>query len=275
MRQLLVLPTVLLALGPAAASAQMRSLADRVLAAGDAEVRFAFAPREDVCGDGRGMIRFRDHESFIRIDDGGRTYTGGRGGRWFTRRCIDGPARVSVTVRDGRVTRARAYVGGDWSSAPAADRVTDLGPVSVNAATATLLDLARRADSRAADDLVFPAILADSVEVWPDLLRLARDQRVAKAGRKAAIFWLSQEAGETISRELGDFVDDGDMDREVREHAVFALSQLPRDEGVPVLLRVARTHADPSIRRKALFWLGQSEDPRALALFEEILTRPR
>ena len=30
---------------------------------------------------------------------------------------------------------------------------------------------------------------------------------------------------------------------------------------------------DPEIRRKALFWLGQSEDPRALALFEELLTR--
>ncbi len=55
---------------------------------------------------------------------------------------------------------------------------------------------------------------------------------------------------------------------------MFALSQRPRDEGVPVLIRIARSHRDPKIRRRAIFWLGQSEDPRALALFEELLTRP-
>jgi len=33
-------------------------------------------------------------------------------------------------------------------------------------------------------------------------------------------------------------------------------------------------HRDPEVRRKAIFWLAQSQDPRAVALFEEILTRP-
>jgi hypothetical protein len=28
---------------------------------------------------------------------------------------------------------------------------------------------------------------------------------------------------------------------------------------------------DPELRRTALFWLGQSNDPRAIDLFEEIL----
>jgi hypothetical protein len=40
---------------------------------------------------------------------------------------------------------------------------------------------------------------------------------------------------------------------------------------VPALIRVARTNKDPELRKTALFWLGQSEDPRALDLFEEIL----
>ena len=57
----------------------------------------------------------------------------------------------------------------------------------------------------------------------------------------------------------------------MREAAVFALSQRPRDESVPALIRVARTHRDPHIRKTALFWLGQSRDPRAIELFEEIL----
>ena len=54
---------------------------------------------------------------------------------------------------------------------------------------------------------------------------------------------------------------------------MFALSQRPRDEGVPALIYVARTNKDPEIRKKALFWLGQSNDPRALDLFEELLTK--
>ena len=66
---------------------------------------------------------------------------------------------------------------------------------------------------------------------------------------------------------------DNGVDREVRESAVFALSQRPREEGVPALISVARTNKDPEIRKKALFWLGQSDDPRAIDLFEELLTR--
>jgi hypothetical protein len=49
------------------------------------------------------------------------------------------------------------------------------------------------------------------------------------------------------------------------------LSQLPKDEGVPLLINVARTHSNPAVKKQAMFWLGQSKDPRALTFFEEIL----
>jgi HEAT repeat protein len=52
---------------------------------------------------------------------------------------------------------------------------------------------------------------------------------------------------------------------------VFALSQRRNEEAVPALIQVARNNRDPSVRRTALFWLGQTIDPRAVALFEEIL----
>ena len=110
--------------------------------------------------------------------------------------------------------------------------------------------------------------------VWPALLKLARDERVARRARRQAVFWLGQAAGDAATRGLTDLVDDSGVDREVKEQAVFALSQRPRDEGVPALIRIARTHRDPEVRRKALFWLGESDDPRALALFEELLTKP-
>ncbi len=47
----------------------------------------------------------------------------------------------------------------------------------------------------------------------------------------------------------------------VKKKAVFALSQLPKDEAVPELLHVAQTNANPAVRKEAIFWLGQTHDP--------------
>jgi HEAT repeat protein len=84
------------------------------------------------------------------------------------------------------------------------------------------------------------------------------------------VFWLGQVAGVAATRGLDSIVRDGG-ELEVRKQAVFALSQRPSDEGVPALIRVVRTSREPDIVRTALFWLGQSDDPRALTLFEDIL----
>ena len=69
------------------------------------------------------------------------------------------------------------------------------------------------------------------------------------------------------------FAIDNDPETEVKKKAVFALSQLPKDEGVPKLMDVARNNRNPEVRKQAMFWLGQSHDPRALAFFEKILTQ--
>ena len=50
----------------------------------------------------------------------------------------------------------------------------------------------------------------------------------------------------------------------MKKKAVFALSQLPKDEGVPKLMEVARTNRNPEVRKQAMFWLGQTHDPRAV-----------
>ncbi|HMD43010.1 MAG TPA: HEAT repeat domain-containing protein [Candidatus Acidoferrum sp.] len=64
-----------------------------------------------------------------------------------------------------------------------------------------------------------------------------------------------------------------DPDTEVKKKAVFALSQMPRDEGVLKLIQVAETNRNPVVRKAAMFWLGQSNDPQALAFFEKILNQ--
>ena len=64
---------------------------------------------------------------------------------------------------------------------------------------------------------------------------------------------------------------DNDPSSEVREMAVFAISQRPRDEAIPTLIELARSHRDLAVRKKAIFWLSQMDDPRALAAIEKML----
>jgi len=59
----------------------------------------------------------------------------------------------------------------------------------------------------------------------------------------------------------------------VKKKAVFALSQIHDGEGVPLLISVAKTNKNPAVRKQAIFWLGQSHDPRALDFLEEILSK--
>lgn len=102
----------------------------------------------------------------------------------------------------------------------------------------------------------------------PELSKLARHHERTKI-RREAIFWLGQRAGEKAAGELRRAVDE-DPEDAVREHAVFAISQLPRERSVPLLVELVR-HKRPAVRKKAVFWLAQTGDPRALAAIEEIL----
>ena len=246
---------LLAALLPAALAAQ--SLAARVRGAPEGTVRLSFASREGVCGSGSNSITIRDRDDH---------------GEWEGA-CERGPVRVSLRLRGGRVTESQTYVGGRWRSG--SGPATDLGLVPATEAADVLLALAEEAADEAGGDMITAATLADSAVVWPRLLRLARDTRLGEHTRRQAVFWLGQAAGEAATRGLDSIATQGsEEDLELREHAVFALSQRPAEEGVPALIRIARTHRHPELRKKALFWLGQSEDPRAIALFEELLLTP-
>jgi hypothetical protein len=236
---------------PAAAAAQ--SLAQRVEALGDGTLRLSFAARRGVCGSG-------GHNITVMSDEDDES-------EWESD-CRRGPVRVSLHVRGGRVVDANSYVGGRWR--PAAAGTTDLGSLPAGRTAEELLALIeqRRAD---AEEIVTAATLADSAVVWPVLLRIARRSALPLDTRRQAVFWLSQAAGEAATRGLDSIVTDATGELEVRKQAVFALSQRPADEGVPALIRIARSNPHGELRKSALFWLGQSEDPRAIALFEEIL----
>lgn len=87
--------------------------------------------------------------------------------------------------------------------------------------------------------------------------------------RSKALFWISQLDDEQESARWIYEAIAVERDREVREQGVFALSQV--DGGVDYLLRLLRDSDLADVKRQALFWLGQSDDPRALDELSRLL----
>jgi len=239
-----------LILAPASQAQDSGDLARRIEGAPDGSIRFSYAAREGVCGDGH----------HIRVQR-----TTGAPGDWP---CHDGPIWVEVEKAGHRVLDLDMWVGGDSRGAAR----TDLGAVGTREAADYLLDLSRRADVDFGDEAIGAASLAADIVIWPELLDMARDEDLATETREGAVFWLAQLAGEEATQELEEIVR-ADGETEVKEAALFGLSQLPDGAGFDALVQVARESQDPDLVQASLFWLGQTGDPRAVSLFEEILAR--
>jgi hypothetical protein len=119
--------------------------------------------------------------------------------------------------------------------------------------------------------LTFDLFVSHDPAAVDDLIHVAKSDQDVPV-REQAIFWVGQKAGAKAIAMLKDTVVN-DPEVGVKKKAVFAISQLPKDEAVPELLHVAQTNPDPAVRKDAMFWLGQTHDPRALAYFEQILSR--
>ncbi len=224
-----------------------QSLTQRILAIGSGEVRITYSTKDGVCGDGRTINTGRsgDHRS-------------NRG--W----CEPGPARMSLTVRNGRVVDADVEVGGRWGQGTS--QSMDLGRVAAPEAAEAMLILIENASGRAGGDLVLGAVVADSAEVWPDLLRLARKSDLPQDTRDDVVLWLGFVAGDALGPDGPEADKDG-----VRESAIFALSQRPENEAVSALIRVIDGDLPVHLKKSALFWLGQTDHERAIEVYEGIL----
>jgi HEAT repeat protein len=121
------------------------------------------------------------------------------------------------------------------------------------------------------DKAVFALSISKEPEALDSLIHAARSDSSPHI-RRQAIFWLAQKAGTRASSTITAAIQN-DPDTQVKKQAVFALSQLPREEGIPKLIDIARSQRNREVRKQAFFWLGQSQDPRALAFIEEVLTK--
>lgn len=120
--------------------------------------------------------------------------------------------------------------------------------------------------------IVFALQLSRQKEAVEELIRIAK-QDASLDVRKQAVFWLGQKASAESIKALKDIVGEPGEDTKLKNQAVFAISQLPKDKSVPMLIDIAKSNKTASIRKNAIFWLGQSGDPAAVKFFEEILLK--
>jgi hypothetical protein len=246
--------------GSIAASPVAGQLAERVRSADDGTVRFEYPahPDVEVCENG---VRWGD-DNMRWHWDGDREDS----------ECVQGRAEVAMSVRNGRVRDVRV-VRPDADLPSRFDRpVLDLGSVGAEDASDFLLGLVfEGATTDAAEEAILPAMLADGRDRWPELLEIARNDGIHQGVRKSALFWVGQAAADAVTDELADVATDGGEDQEIRNAAIFALSQRDESESVPALMEIARTGAESETRKTAMFWLAQSDDPRVVPFFEDVL----
>jgi hypothetical protein len=245
------------AVAPGVGGAQ--SLSRRVTQT-DGIVDVSYPSRPSACGDGRGMIGGVLGRSMY--FSGNSSYTSNGNGE-LRRACVHGPARAVATVVGGQVTRIRAFVG-PASESPAARLIL----ATASDAAAWLSDIVSHGSGRSASEAMLPLVLADGATPWPLLLGVTRDENRPRDVRRAAMDWLSQGVSDHLG--LADAEHPSDED-EMRTQAVFVLSQRPKSESVPDLLELARSARYPAVRKSAIFWLGQTGDPRAVQLYAELL----
>ena len=264
---------VSIATAPRLAGAQ--ALAQRISRAPDGVVHIQFASRNGTCGNGRDLIGYRKAlfaASFQSM------------GSWHSEDCRPGAIMVTLTVSGGKPVRARTTVGGAWAST--SERVTDLGSVNPTEAADYFFSLVPVLEKGGEKSRVLlPAVLADAGDATPQLTAIARDDTRAQETRRQAIQWLGLLGDAKVVSTLVAFAREGgagpsgqDIDEGeaapgkngLGTAAMAALSFIENGVGVPALMDLAR-NGPAWTRRAAVFWLGQTGDPRAIATLHGVI----
>jgi HEAT repeat protein len=142
---------------------------------------------------------------------------------------------------------------------------------SSKADEAFLESLFNRLDSeRLKDQVLFSVSQRGSHDGTGWLLAKARDDQQPIEVRRKAVFWAGQ--GHASVADLKSLYATTTEPR-LREHVIFVLSQRDEEAATNALIEIARTDADRDMRKKALFWLAQKDDPRVTKMITDMVVK--
>jgi tetratricopeptide (TPR) repeat protein len=104
------------------------------------------------------------------------------------------------------------------------------------------------------------------------LLDVALNERESIEIRKKALF----SAGQSRGAPTADFAAlyDRVQDREIKNQLILVFSQRSRDPvAMDKLFAIAKNDPDRELRKSAIFWIGQSRDPRAVQFLQDLINQ--
>jgi HEAT repeat protein len=145
-----------------------------------------------------------------------------------------------------------------------------LGQMSGNRAGASYLRqiFPTLESARLKEQVLMAVSQGESADKGRWLLDAATDSKQDPEVRKKALFWAGQ-GGVPIS-ELSAMYSRL-SDQELKQQVIFVLSQRGESAATDKLIDIAKHDPDVELRKKAIFWLGQRNDPRVRQLLEEMI----
>jgi TolA-binding protein len=121
------------------------------------------------------------------------------------------------------------------------------------------------------DKIIFALSQMGGSENYRWMMDIALDQRENIERRKNALFW----AGQGKSVDIADLVRlyDSMQDRQMKEQLIFVYSQRREAAALDKLFAIAKNDPDRELRKNAIFWIGQSRDPRAAQFLSDLINQ--
>jgi TolA-binding protein len=126
---------------------------------------------------------------------------------------------------------------------------------------------ARERDAKLKEKIIFALSQQRGNESW--LMDIALNENESIEMRKKALFWAGQSRSTSLTQLTGLY--DRMSNRDMKEQLIFVYSQRHEREAVDKLMDIARRETDRELRKKAVFWLGQSKDPRAAEFLMQLI----
>ena len=124
------------------------------------------------------------------------------------------------------------------------------------------------ADPQLREHAIFALSQSKAPDAYAHILAIAHRDPAGHV-RSQAYFWLAQMNDERAKDDIVAALKSESSD-EVREEVVFAITQL-EDGADEALIAVLRGDYPRAVKKQALFWLGESGSPKAMAYFDEAL----
>ena len=111
---------------------------------------------------------------------------------------------------------------------------------------------------------------APEASAW--LIEIARDKTFDTETRKQAIFWASQKRTMDLDQ-ISSIYDQSRGDTDFQQHLLFIYSQRREPAAVDKLMAIAKSDPNAELRKQALFWLGQKNDPRVRQFLRDLIIK--